>query len=121
MITIKQQATVPFSHVDVQDVVTMLSLMDKTSREYREAYSRKDRSESAYSEYRKLGLQLLTLHKLGFCTSDPRMLQWDLTDFPEAKELEERFHSEKKAEEYRPVKSNQSTGLSIVPPTRHEE
>lgn len=116
MITIKQQATLPFNYVDIQDVVIMLPLMDKVSREYREAYSRKDRSESAYSEYRKLGLQLLTLHKIGFHTSDPRNLQWDVEDFPEARELEPKHHAERT---YTEVKTDVKSGLSIVPP-RHE-
>lgn len=91
MITLKQQATVSFHHLNVQEVVVMLSLMDNLAREYKYTISRKDASESSYQEYRRKGLQLLTLHKLGLCTSDPAMLQWDVEDFPEARELAEKY------------------------------
>lgn len=116
--TIQQQTTTSFNALSVQEIITMLPVMDRMAREFRDASSRKDRSESAYSDYRKAGLQLLTMHKLGFTTADPAMMQWDVRDFPEAKELGRQFQAEPK---YREVKSTESTGLSIVPPTRHEE
>lgn len=73
----------------------MLPHMDRMAREFRDANSRKDRCESAYTDYRKIGLQLLILHKLGFTTSDPSMLQWDPEEFPEVRELHsERSHHE---------------------------
>lgn len=94
MKTIQQQTTRSFHALSVQEVVVMLPLMDRMAREFRDANGRKDRSESAYADYRKIGLQLLTLHQLGFTTSDPAMLQWDIEEFPEARKLAEHFHSE---------------------------
>lgn len=118
MKTIKQQTTVSYNALNVQEVIVMLPVMDNLAREFRSAYSRKTNSEIAFQEYRKKGLQLLTLHKLGFCTTDPMAMQWDCEDFPEAEELEAQYRAER--EKYHEVKSNQSTGLSIVP-SHHEE
>lgn len=85
MITIKQDAQITFHHVGVQDALIMLPLMDELATQFREAARllHEKGSEEQYKEYQALGLQLFTLNKMGFCVSDPAMIQCDSDDFPE--------------------------------------
>lgn len=96
MKTIFQQTELAFNHITIQDAITLLPVMDELAAKFREAQSKMNdlrlngydytAEEAAEIEknYFTLGNQLVVLTRLGFVTSSPDMVQFDIKDFPQA-------------------------------------
>lgn len=84
---INQSVEVAFSCLEIQDVITVLPVMDNLANRYRECYEswkkNKDSEESylqkrakeAFDEAQKIWNQLQVLGKAGFVMSNPGMVQ----------------------------------------------
>lgn len=78
-----QTAEVAFNAIDLQDAIVMLPVVDEVVRQYNNeiewlAKNREEESRWKEDHLKKLsqyGNQLRVLTKLGFCPSDPAMIQ----------------------------------------------
>ena len=68
--------------ISISDAVTMVSLMDRLAREFRELSCEIRENPGNLEAYITLGYQLHTLEEIGFCTSAPGMITYDPEYFP---------------------------------------
>lgn len=93
---ITQPSEITFSAISFQEAIIMVSLMNDLAVRFNSAkeeideiinhpdlYSKED-INAIRKEYVKFGQQLQILQKLGFCASDPTLIQFE-EDFPKLK------------------------------------
>lgn len=79
---IKQPAEINFCAPTIQEVITMVPLMDKLAKDFQELSKLVETENRQHlAEYHKLGNQLLILEGLGFCPSVPGMIQYNPNHF----------------------------------------
>lgn len=81
----EHSATVVATVINIQEAITMASLMDRLAKEFCELSHKVQEDPEDFetaTKYVTLGNQLHILEELGFCTSVPGMIQYDPKYFP---------------------------------------